>query len=81
MLASSAYLKLFAGFLSGGSDYYTREHCEPKLRRRYCGIDMIDSRYGPTNDTWGIYSGDLFVHRAKRIIEKHVKSKGAGKVG
>nr|XP_002125106.3 arylsulfatase B-like [Ciona intestinalis] len=65
----------FFGFLNGGVNHFTRYHCEPKKTRRFCGYDMIDSRYGPTNATYGEYSTNLFIRKSKEMIDKHNKQK------
>ena len=64
----------FQGYLGGGEDYYTRYKCEPKDTSKHCGIDFIDSKNGPTNETWGIYSTSLFLEKARQIIINHPKN-------
>ncbi|XP_076803610.1 arylsulfatase B-like isoform X2 [Clavelina lepadiformis] len=64
----------FFGFLTGGENYYTKHKCEPKKTRKYCGVDMYDSRRGPTNSTWGVYSTDVYIRKAKQIISAHRKT-------
>ena len=65
----------YLGFLTGGQNYYTRYKCEPRKLRRFCGVDFVDSKSGPTNKTWGAYSTHLYLRKARKIIKNHPKNK------
>ena len=32
---------------------------------------MVDSQFGDTNSTWGEYSADLYVRKAREIFQNH----------
>jgi len=60
----------FSGYLAGAEDHYTREWCMEQTD--WCGVDYAEhsaSFSGPTNATWGEYSGDLYLRKMSRIVK------------
>ena len=62
----------YFGYFGKSEDYYSRYHCTNE-GINMCGYD-ISSQNGPTNETYGQYSANLFVKKAKEAIDSHNKS-------
>lgn len=60
----------YSGYLAGAEDHYTRMWCMEGTE--WCGVDYSehsDSFTGPTNETWGIYSADLYLKKMSEVID------------
>ena len=61
----------FAGYLSGGEDYFSRFRSTTFGHKTFSGFDFRDGEKPAVNETKGIYSTHLFTVRAQKIITDH----------